>query len=166
MEGKISKHVSYKEGVYSITALRLGLKNDPSEEHLQNMKVLSEKVFEPLREYVGSPIKINSFYRGPELNKAIGGSAKSQHCHGQAMDIDDTFNGFSNSTMFNWIRMNLDYDQMIWEFGNDNNPDWVHVSYVSKEKNRNRCLKAFKNEANKTQYMFISENFPPRNPPA
>ena len=86
---KISKHVSYKEGVYSITALRLGLNNDPSDAQLQNMKLLSEKIFEPLRMHVGGPIKINSFYRGPELNAAIGGSAKSQHCHGQAMDIDD-----------------------------------------------------------------------------
>ena len=84
---KLTKHVSYKEGVHSITALRLGLKNDPSDKHLQNMKLLSEKIFEPLRTHVGGPIKINSFYRGPELNKAIGGSSKSQHCHGQAMDL-------------------------------------------------------------------------------
>lgn len=150
----LSKHVSYKEGVYSITALRLGLKNDPSKEHLENMILISEKVFEPLRDYVGSPIKINSFYRGPELNKAIGGSEKSQHCNGQAMDIDDTLNGFSNSTMFNWIQDNLDFDQMIWEFGDENNPDWVHVSYVGSEKNRNRCLKAYR-ENNKTKYMVI-----------
>ena len=97
---KISKHVSYKEGVYSITALRLGLKNDPSDVHLSNMRLIAEKVFEPLREFVGGPIKINSFYRGPELNKAIGGSAKSQHCHGQAIDIDDTFGHATNAVMF------------------------------------------------------------------
>ncbi len=151
---KISKHVSYKEGVYSITALRLGLKNDPTEEHLTNMRLISEKVFEPLRVYVNGPIKINSFYRGPELNKAIGGSAKSQHCNGQAMDIDDTYGKMSNATMYNWIKENLDYDQMIWEFGTENNPDWVHVSYVSEEKNRNRCLKAYR-EDGKTKYMVI-----------
>ena len=87
---KISKHISYREGVYSRTAQRLGLKNDPSDVHLANMKLIAEKVFEPLRTHVGGPIKINSFYRGPELNKAIGGSAKSQHCHGQAMDIDES----------------------------------------------------------------------------
>ena len=154
MEPKISKHVSYQEGTRSVTALRLGLKNDPSEEHLQNMKLLSEKIFEPLRMYVGGPIRINSFYRGPELNKAIGGSKKSQHCKGQAMDIDDTYGHMSNATMFNWIRKTLSYDQMIWEFGTDNNPDWVHVSYVSKEKNRNRCLKAYR-ENGKTKYMII-----------
>ena len=151
---KISKHVSYKEGVYSITALRLGLKNDPSDAHLENMKLICEKVFEPLRTHVNGPIKINSFYRGPELNKAIGGSAKSQHCHGQAMDIDDTYGHASNAAMFDWIKANLDFDQMIWEFGNDQNPDWVHVSYVSPEANRKRCLKAYR-EDGKTKYMVI-----------
>ena len=151
---KLSKHVSYKEGVYSITAKRLGLKNDPTDAHLENMKLIAEKVFEPLRSYVGGPIKINSFYRGPELNKAIGGSAKSQHCHGQAMDIDDTYGHKSNADMYMYIKENLDYDQMIWEFGDDKNPDWVHVSYVSQEENRNRCLKAYR-EDGKTKYMVI-----------
>ena len=151
---RLTKHVSYKEGVHSITALRLGLNNDPSDTHLQNMILLSEKIFEPLRVHVGGPIKINSFYRGPELNKAIGGSAKSQHCHGQAMDIDDTYGNASNKEMFNWIKANLDYDQMIWEFGTDENPDWVHVSYVDPGSNRNRCLKAYR-EDGKTKYMVI-----------
>ena len=151
---KISKHVSYKEGVYSITAKRLGLSNDPSDDHLVNMKLIAEKVFEPLREHVGGPIKINSFYRGPKLNKAIGGSAKSQHCHGQAMDIDDSFGHMSNADMYKFIKENLNYDQMIWEFGDNNNPDWVHVSYVSEEENRNRCLKAYR-EDGKTKYMLI-----------
>lgn len=152
--GKLSKHVSYKEGVYSVTALRLGLKNDPSDDHLNNMMTISEKVFEPLRTHVGGPIKINSFYRGPELNKAIGGSAKSQHCHGQAMDIDDTYGNASNAEMYNWIKANLDYDQMIWEFGTDENPDWVHVSYVNPDVNRNRCLKAYRKDG-RTKYMVI-----------
>lgn len=151
---KISKHVSYKEGVYSRTAERLGLKNDPSSDHLANMKLIAEKVFEPLREHVGSPIKINSFYRGPELNAAIGGSAKSQHCHGQAIDIDDTYGNMSNADMYKYIKENLDYDQMIWEFGDDTNPSWVHVSYVSPETNRKRCLKAYKKNG-KTKYRVI-----------
>ena len=103
---KLSKHVSYKEGVYSTTAKRLGLENNPTDAHLANMKLIAEKVFEPLRTHVGGPIKINSFYRGPELNKAIGGSSKSQHCHGQAMDIDDTFGHMSNADMYNWIKEN------------------------------------------------------------
>jgi zinc D-Ala-D-Ala carboxypeptidase len=152
---RISKHVSYKEGVYSNTAERLGLKNDPSDDHLFNMIKIAENIFEPLRMHVGAPIKINSFYRGPELNKAIGGSAKSQHCHGQAIDIDDTFGHASNAEMYKWIKENLDFDQMIWEFGTDENPNWVHVSYVNKKDNRNRCLKAYKDDNNKTKYMVI-----------
>jgi len=151
----LSKHVSLHEGVYSRTAERLGLKNDPTDEHLLNMITISEKVFEPLRVHVNGPIKINSFYRGPELNKAIGGSSKSQHCNGQAIDIDDTFGYATNAEMYKWIKENLNFDQMIWEFGTDDNPNWVHVSYVSNDKNRNRCLKAYKDENNKTKYMVI-----------
>jgi len=150
----ISKHVSDKEGVYSITALRLGLDNTPGDYEYSNMQLLANKIFEPLREYIGKPIKINSFYRSPELNKAIGGSAKSQHCQGRAIDIDDTFGHATNAEMYNWIRANLNFDQMIWEFGDDANPAWVHVSYVSEDQNRNRCLKAYK-ENNKTKYKVI-----------
>ena len=150
----LSKHVSMKEGVYSTTAKRLGLDNTPTDEHVANMELICEKVFEPLREHVGGPIKINSFYRGPELNKAIGGSTKSQHCKGQAMDIDDSYSYASNANMYKYIKDNLNFDQMIWEFGTDNNPDWVHVSYVSEAANRNRCLKAYR-ENGKTKYMII-----------
>jgi len=151
----LSKHISMREAVYSITAKRLGLNNDPSDEHLESMSKVANKVFEPLREFVNGPIKINSFYRGPELNKAIGGSSKSQHCKGQAIDIDDTFGHATNAEMYEFIKENLDFDQMIWEFGTDENPNWVHISYVSEDKNRNRCLKAYKDEFNKTKYMVI-----------
>ena len=150
----ISKHISYKEGVHSNTAIRRGIDNTPTDDQLYFMEIVAEEVFEPLREWVGGPIKINSFYRCPELNTAIGGSATSQHCKGQAMDIDDTFGKATNAEMYNWIKDNLDFDQMIWEFGDDDNPAWVHVSYVSPEKNRNRCLKAYK-ENGKTKYMVI-----------
>tara|TARA_R100000234_G_scaffold16808_3_gene9139 strand:+ start:903 stop:1394 length:492 start_codon:yes stop_codon:yes gene_type:complete len=151
---KISNHISYKEGIYSATALRRGIENNPNEIQLANMKVLAEKIFEPLRIYVGGPIKINSFFRSAELNTAIGGSKTSQHCKGQAMDIDDTFGKMSNAKMYDWIKDNLDFDQMIWEFGNDDNPNWVHVSYVSPEKNRQVCLKAYKQNG-RTRYMVI-----------
>ena len=150
----ISKHISYKEGVYSTTALRRNIENKPNEEQLANMKLIGEKIFEPLREYVGGPIKINSFFRGADLNKAIGGSTRSQHCKGQAMDIDDTFGYKTNAQMYSFIKENLDFDQMIWEFGDDDNPNWVHVSYVSPDKNRNICLKAYKQNG-KTKYMVI-----------
>jgi len=150
----ISKHISYKEGVYSRTALRRGIKNNPNAEQMENMVAIAKEVFEPLRAYVGGPIKINSFFRSPELNKAIGGSGKSQHCHGQAIDLDDTFGRATNAEMFEFIKQHLNFDQIIWEFGNDTNPDWVHVSYVSPEQNRNRCLKAYK-EKGKTNYKII-----------
>ena len=154
MKNNISKHISYKEGVYSITALRLDIDNMPNAEQKANMKKIAQNIFEPLRQWVGGPIKINSFFRSPELNKAIGGSTRSQHCKGKAIDIDDSFKFATNAEMFWWIRDNLNFDQMIWEFGNNDNPDWVHVSYVSPEKNRNRCLKAYRKDG-KTKYMVI-----------
>ena len=150
----ISKHISYKEGVYSITATRRGIDNTPNDAQLGNMELIAEKVFEPLREWVGGPVKINSFFRSVKLNKAIGGSNKSQHCKGQAIDIDDTFGVVANSDMYNYIKNNLDFDQLIWEFGDDDNPNWVHVSYVSKEDNRNRCLRASKSGGT-TLYSII-----------
>ena len=149
----ISKHISMKEATRSATALRLGLDNTPTEDHLDNMKLLASKIFEPLRSWVGGPIRINSFYRGPELNKAIGGSTKSQHMIGQAVDIDDTYGHKTNAEMFNYIRGNLDFDQMIWEFGDHQNPDWVHVSYVNPGENRNKCLVAYK-EDGRTKYSL------------
>ena len=150
----ISKHISYKEAVYSRTAQRRDIYNHPENDQADNMRLIAEQVFEPLRSWVGGPIKINSFFRSPELNTAIGGSTKSQHCQGQAIDLDDTFGRATNAEMYEFIKENLDFDQMIWEFGDDDNPDWVHVSYVSEDKNRNRCLKAYKKN-NKTKYMVI-----------
>ena len=150
----ISKHISEKEATKSVTALRLGIDNTPDGDTLNNMKIVAEKVFEPLREYVNGPIAINSFYRSPELNQAIGGSSKSQHCEGRAIDIDDTYGYMSNKEMYEYIKNNLDFDQIIWEFGTDDNPDWVHVSYVDHDFNRQRCLKAYK-EDGKTKYMVI-----------
>ena len=150
----ISKHISEKEGVYSTTAIRRGIDNVPSVNALCSMRLLAEKIFEPLREWVGGPIKVNSFFRSEELNKAIGGSKSSQHCKGQAMDIDDTLGHKSNRDMYYWIKDNLDFDQLIWEFGDDKNPDWLHISFVSSIENRNRCLKAYK-ENKKTKYKVI-----------
>tara|TARA_R100000900_G_scaffold78092_1_gene61667 strand:+ start:10162 stop:10626 length:465 start_codon:yes stop_codon:yes gene_type:complete len=151
----ISKNISEKEATKSITALRLGIANTPDGTILANMKALAEKVFQPLRQWVGGPIKINSFYRSEALNKAIGGSATSQHCEGKAMDIDDLYGYKTNMEMFNYIKENLDFDQMIYEFGNESNPDWIHVSYESKEENRNRILKAVRDKG-KTIYIDIT----------
>ena len=151
---KISDNISYKEAVYSRTAQRRDIYNHPENKQVDNMRLVADQVFQPLRAWVGGPIKINSFFRSPELNTAIGGSTKSQHCHGQAIDLDDTFGRATNAEMYEFIKENLDFDQMIWEFGDDDNPDWVHVSYVSEDKNRNRCLKAYKKN-NKTKYAVI-----------
>jgi len=151
---KISNHVSYKEGVYSNTAIRRGIDNTPNDKSLYNMKIIAKQIFEPLRTYVNGPIKINSFFRSEDLNTAIGGSTTSQHCKGQAIDIDDTFGHMTNAEMYQFIKDNLDFDQLIWEFGDDTNPAWVHVSYVSAEKNRKRCLLAYK-EDKKTRYKVI-----------
>ena len=151
---KISKHISYKEGTRSITAIRKGIENIPTDYQLTNMQAIAYNVFEPLRKWVGGPIKINSFFRSVELNKAIGGSSRSQHCEGRAIDIDDTFGHATNAEMYNWIKENLNFDQMIWQFGDDENPAWIHVSYVSEDQNRNRCLKAYK-ENGKTKYKVI-----------
>ena len=151
---KISDHITLSEGVNSYTAKRKGIENIPDEYQITNMYILANKVFEPLRKWVGGPIKINSFFRSSELNEAIGGSSKSQHCEGRAMDIDDVYGHKSNAEMFEYIKENLDFDQLIWEFGDDKNPDWLHVSYCSSDENRKRCLKAYR-ENGKTKYKVI-----------
>ena len=150
----ISENISFKEGTFSATATRLGINNVPDKDALMNMMILGKKIFEPLRVYVGGPIKVNSFYRSPKLNKAIGGSTKSQHCQGCAIDIDDIHGFKTNMQMYHWVKDNLNFDQLIWEFGDDDNPDWIHVSYVSEAENRNRCLKAYRSNG-KTKYIVI-----------
>jgi zinc D-Ala-D-Ala carboxypeptidase len=147
----ISNHISYKEGVYSATALRRGLDNTPNAEQKKCMHEIAEYLFEPLREWVGGPIKINSFFRGEPVNTAIGGSTRSQHMKGQAMDLDDTFGHKTNAEMYHYIKDNLDFDQLIWEFGDDDNPNWIHVSYVTHRANRKRLTIAYK-ENGRTRY--------------
>jgi len=151
---RVSKHISYKEGIKSNTALRLNINNAPNDYQISNMVAFAHHIFEPLREWVGGPIKINSFYRAEKLNQVIGGSANSQHCQGRACDIDDTFGYKTNAQMYNYIKDNLNFDQLIWEFGDDNNPAWLHVSFVSKDQNRGRCLQAKKING-KTKYKVI-----------
>jgi len=155
VEIKISKHISIKEATRSNTAERLGIDNFPNSPTLVNMQALAENVFEPLRKHFGHPIYITSFYRSPELNRAIGGSSKSQHCSGQAIDIDDVIGSSTNADFFNYIKNNLEFDQLIWEFGNEDNPSWVHVSYNA-DNNRGNILKAFK-EKGKTKYSIWNQ---------
>tara|TARA_S200002703_G_C3787016_1_gene242707 strand:+ start:839 stop:1303 length:465 start_codon:yes stop_codon:yes gene_type:complete len=150
----ISDHISLKEAVRSNTAKRLGINNMPDNETLITMKVTAELLFEPLRNHFNEPIYISSFYRSEKLNKAIGGSASSQHCKGEAIDIDDVYSKATNADFFNYIKERLEFDQLIWEFGDDENPDWVHVS-CNLGRNRMRILKAIK-ENGKTKYIDIT----------
>jgi hypothetical protein len=138
----------------SETAKRRGINNTPSGEHLENFKKLAENVFEPIREHFAVPIHISSGYRSKELNAAIGGASSSQHCQGEAIDIDmdGSPSGVSNADVFKYIKDHLNFDQLIWEFGSDNNPDWVHVSYESTGKQRKQILKAVK-AGGKTSYV-------------
>lgn len=133
---RISKHISYKEAVGSNYAKQKGIKNKPNEEQVENMKLLAEKVFEPLREWVDAPIKVNSMFRSLELNTALKGSKTSSHMNGEAMDIT-SMGGKSNLEMFHYIKDNLCFDQLIWEFGKE--PKWLHVSY-NKDNNRKQVL--------------------------
>ena len=151
---KVSDNITYKEALRSNTAKRLGIENVPDEFTFETMQITAEHVFEPVRKHFNEPIYISSFYRCEELNKAIGGSSKSQHCKGEAIDIDDVYSKATNADFFNYIKDHLHYDQLIWEFGDDTNPDWVHVSY-SLGNNRMRILKAIK-ENGRTKYIDIT----------
>ena len=151
---KISDYITYAEAIHSNTAKRRSIDNTPSSTQVEKMQLTAFKIFEPLREWVGGPIKVSSFFRSAALNEAIGGSSNSQHCKGQAIDLDDVYGHKSNADMYHWIKDNLNFDQLIWEFGTDVNPNWIHVSYVNDEDNRNRCLKAYK-EKGRTKYKVI-----------
>ncbi len=142
---KLSKNLSLKEVVRSTTAKRLGIKNEPDTPQLTNLKLIAENVFQPIRDNFKVPIYVSSGYRSPKLNSAIGGSVTSQHTQGRALDLDaDVFGGVSNAEIFFYIKECLDFDQLIWEFGDVHNPDWIHVSYNSPESNKKRVLKAYK----------------------
>lgn len=149
---QLSKNLSLAEVIRSETAKRKGVSNMPTEAHIANFKLLAEKVFQPIREHFGVPIHISSGYRSEALNKAIKGSNTSQHCTGEAIDIDMDGTAIKNAEIFNYIKDNLEFDQLIWEFGTDTNPDWVHVSYESTGKQRKQILKA-KKAGGKTTYV-------------
>ena len=147
---QISKHLTLAEVSRSETAKRKGINNTPSGEHLANFKLLAENIFEPIREHFGVPINISSGYRSKELNTAIGGSLTSQHCQGEAIDIDmdGSTNGVTNKMVFDFIKDNLNFDQLINEF----NYSWVHVSFDSSGKQRKQILNAIKS-GGKTSYV-------------
>jgi hypothetical protein len=151
---KLSEHLSVGEYIKSDTAKRKGITNAMTAAHTENAKVLAAKIFEPIRVHFGKPIFLSSGYRSEALNSAIGGSSTSQHCSAEAMDLDqdDRGTGVTNRMVFDYIKGNLNFDQLIWEFGDDTNPDWVHVSYKVNGNQRKQILKAVKS-GNTTRYV-------------
>ena len=149
---KLSEHLDLSEVIRSESAKRNGISNMPTEAHIANFRLLAEKVFEPIRLNFRCPINLSSGYRSVELNKCIGGSLTSQHCQGEAIDIDMDGTSITNKQVFDYIKANLEFDQLIWEFGTDANPDWVHVSFDSSGKQRKQILKAVK-KGSATSYL-------------
>ena len=152
---KLTENLSLAEVTKSATAIRMSIANTPSATHLIALKEVSKNIFQPCREHFGKPLAVTSGYRSEALNEAINGSSKtSQHSKGEALDLDaDVFGGFSNAELFNYIKDHLDFDQLIWEFGNNNNPAWVHCSYKTRG-NRNEVLIAIKTN-NQTTYRKL-----------
>ena len=136
----LSTNLSLAEATSSATALRKGIANTPSVTHLIALKEIANNIFQPCRNHFGKPLRVTSGYRSEELNKVIGGSMKSQHSKGEALDMQST-SGYTNGDLFMYIKNHLTFDQLIWEFGDDQNPDWVHVSYKT-EGNRGEVLRA------------------------
>jgi hypothetical protein len=141
---QLSKNLALAEVTRSETAKRKGISNMPTPEHLENFKKLAENVFQPIREHFGKPIHISSGYRSKALNTAVGGSLSSQHCTGEAIDIDMDGTEITNAQIFHFIKDNLNFDQLIAEFPVNGNPAWVHVSYESTGKQRKQILVAKK----------------------
>jgi len=140
---ELSKNLSVAEVIKSNTATYNGIDNSPSPEHLENLKAFAEVIFQPMRDALG-PISISSGYRSEALNNAIKGASKtSQHSKGEALDLDNDFKEgrATNTEIFEYVRENLDFDQLIWEYGTKEKPDWVHVSYKKDGGNRGEILR-------------------------
>ena len=151
---KLSKNLSLAEVTKSNTAIKYGISNQPTGEHLSNLIQIANKIFQPMRDHFNTPIAVSSGYRSKALNDMIGGASGSQHMKGEAFDIDaDAYGVIENWQVFDYIKDNLEFDQLIWEFGTDSNPDWVHVSYKT-EDNRGEILEAYKSNG-RTRYKRL-----------
>jgi len=150
----ISKYISYSEATKSDTAIKNGIDNIPNAEELSAMKNVAVKVFDKVREWLKNPLGITSFFRCEKLNSLIGGSDTSQHRFGEAIDIDCDKYGFgTNIDIFNYIKDNLEFDQLIAEFKQGNQPAWIHVSLKLQGKQRREILIARKDANNRTEYL-------------
>jgi putative chitinase len=157
---QLTEHFTLAEMIVSPTAKRLGIPNTPTAEHIENMRYCCEKILEPVRAKFG-PVTINSSYRAPLVNKAVGGSATSQHVNGQAIDFE--VKGVDNKTVADWVADNLEFDQVILEFysAGDKNSGWVHASIKKAGGNRRQRLIASKSKAGGTKYTPVAD-FDPR----
>ena len=127
------KYFTIKELCASATAQKNNIANIPTKEHEKSLTLLVDNVLDKLREWYGKPVIVSSGYRGPVLNKLVGGVASSQHCKGEAADIIAS-NRNDNYKLFNYIKDKLPFDQLIWEKGDDKNPSWIHVSYSTRHR--------------------------------
>jgi putative chitinase len=154
---KLTEHFSLAEMIVSPTAKRLGLSNTPTPEHIENMRYCCEKILEPVRAHFGKPVTINSSYRAPLVNKAVGGSKTSQHVNGQAIDFE--IMGVDNKVVADWIADNLEFDQIILEFytAGDKNSGWVHASIKKNGGNRMQRMIASKSKAGGTVYTTVAD---------
>lgn len=144
MKKYFGDYITYAEATKSATAIRLGIVNVPDSKQEEAMSLVAECIFDKIKEEFPTRIAVSSFFRSTKLNKAIKGSINSQHTKGEAIDIDgDIFGNVTNTEIFNYIKRNLEFDQLIWEFGNKAKPDWVHVSYKRKG-NRKMILTEFR----------------------
>tara|TARA_R100000278_G_scaffold96113_1_gene73454 strand:+ start:417 stop:884 length:468 start_codon:yes stop_codon:yes gene_type:complete len=150
---RLSKNFVLSEITRSNTAKRLGIDNEPEEEHLENLQRIITNLIQPMRDALG-PIRISSGYRNPKLNRAIGGSSKSQHCKGEALDLQFWENGkMCNKKIYDWVLdSGLKFDQMINEF----DFAWIHISYA--DNNRQQVLEAYRKDNGKTGYKYPSDN--------
>ena len=155
---RLSKNFSLKELIKSETATRKNINNNPNEDNIENLQRLCDHVLQPVRDHFGKVVSVSSGFRSPELCVEIGSSVNSQHASGQAADFE--IYGLSNAELCKWIANNCDFDQMILEFHNVDEPNsgWIHCSYKSVEDNRKQILRAYRNESGKTCYAEYEPN--------
>ena len=156
---KLSKNLSKKEVTRSATATKHGINNEPSPEQWKVLEEMAKKVFEPCRDFVGGPLYVSSGYRSKELNQRIGGSLSSDHMISDdktaALDLDcDIFGRKSNAQLFRFIASYLDFKQLIWEFGDDKNPDWIHVSFSTEKSYNKKEVLIAKRKGKRTVYEY------------
>lgn len=155
---QLTEHFTLEELTVSPTAKKLGLSNNPTPEHITNMKYVCEKILEPVRAHFGKPVQVNSSYRSPAVNAKVGGSKTSQHCNGEAVDFE--IPGIDNKTVADWVADNLEFDQVILEFYSAKdgaNSGWVHASIKRNGGNRKQRLIATKSKAGGTVYTSVAD---------